>query len=67
VRCEIPFAARLHQRLVDLGAVGEAVHDDVETRIAEVFAELLDHAVDAEITPVAVALLRAKLLRRVQE
>ena len=39
------------------------MHDDVEALAAEVLTETPSDSLDAEVSPIAVALLQAKLLR----
>ena len=56
-RVEIAAAARLEQRQLHLGSVGQAVHHDVEALVAEVLAQALRRARDGEVAPFLVALV----------
>lgn len=57
--------ARLQERLLDLGPVGERVHHDVERLLSEILAHPRGHAGDGRVAHVLVPFVLADRLRHV--
>src|SRR5213076_335730 len=66
-RGEVARPARVEQRFLDLGTIGERVDDDIERAVAEILLQALRQSGDREIAHVLVALVAANLLRSLRQ